>query len=193
MNGDQAFLDFLHRTASMDVSTLPQVMGLPQSRVMIRSPGPAAGVPLSGRSGSILRQGPRRPSARTWNGRADADRRIAPDPVSPGLLHLPFGGAGHPGKHGGSRGADPPAPPVHQPDRSNPDGAGPPPAGSKGAKYSGDEALFIAQISALQGLFPTLWPLIHLFSKNLIFLKKTLAKLLHLCYTKQVVRRTPET
>ena len=34
MNGDQAFLDFLHRTASMDVSTLPQVMGLPQSRAM---------------------------------------------------------------------------------------------------------------------------------------------------------------
>ena len=35
MNGDQAFLDFLHRTASMDVSTLPQVMGLPQSRAMV--------------------------------------------------------------------------------------------------------------------------------------------------------------
>ena len=35
MNGDQAFLDFLHRTASMDVNTLPQVMGLPQSRAKV--------------------------------------------------------------------------------------------------------------------------------------------------------------
>ena len=49
MNDERTFLAFIHKTAAMGVGTLPQAMGLPQSRAMVpalqeqlRGPGSAA-------------------------------------------------------------------------------------------------------------------------------------------------------
>ena len=35
MNDERTFLAFIHKTAAMGVGTLPQAMGLPQSRAMV--------------------------------------------------------------------------------------------------------------------------------------------------------------